>query len=85
MSDRLGDLESSVAQLSSEVADLRARLAQIEAGAPVRPAAAAASLATIPEVHAAEVQGWLALLGRTLVILGGAYLLRAMTSAQVVP
>ena len=84
MSDRLGNLESSVARLSSEVEGLRERVAQLEAGAPARPATAA-SLASIPEVHAAEVQGWLALLGRTLVILGGAYFLRAMTSAQFVP
>jgi hypothetical protein len=83
MRDRVAELESSVASLSSEVAALRVRVASLESGAPVREAEG--PLPAIPEVHAVEVQGWLALLGRTLVILGGAYLLRAITSAQVVP
>ena len=83
MRDRLGELESAVALLTSEIGVLRERIAALEAGAPVR--RQEHTVATpIPEVHVAEVQNWLALLGRTLVILGGAYLLRAMTSAQVV-
>ena len=82
MQDRLDELQSAVAVLASEIAELRARVATLEAGAPVRHERAAPT--PIPEVHVAEVQNWLALLGRTLVILGGAYLLRAMTSAQVV-
>ncbi len=83
MHDRLGELESAVALLTSESGALRERIAALEAGAPTR--RPEPSVATpIPDVHVAEVQNWLALLGRTLVILGGAYLLRAMTSAQVV-
>lgn len=82
MRDRVAELESSVATLSSEIDALRARIASLEAG---RPAALVDGVTpSIPDVHAEEVQGWLALLGRTLVILGGAYLLRAITSAEIV-
>jgi hypothetical protein len=82
MRDRVAELESAVATLSSEVGALRARVASLEAGMPAMATDVTAS--SIPEVHAEEVQNWLALLGRTLVILGGAYLLRAMTSAEIV-
>lgn len=82
MRDRVAELESAVATLSSEVGALRARVASLEAGMPA--AAMDVSASSIPEVHAEAVQNWLALLGRTLVILGGAYLLRAITSAEIV-
>lgn len=82
MRDRVAELESSVAILSTELTALRARVASLEAG--VSTAAAEGAIPAIPEVHAEEVQNWLALLGRTLVILGGAYLLRAITSAEIV-
>jgi hypothetical protein len=82
MRDRVAELESSVATLSSEIDALRMRVASLEAGMPA--AATDGPAAQIPGVHADEVQNWLALLGRTLVILGGAYLLRAITSAEIV-
>lgn len=82
MSDRVAELESSIASLSGEVARLRARLDALEAGVPVRQAGSD-PLAAIPEVRAEQVQGWLAVLGRSLVILGGAYLLRAITASQI--
>lgn len=84
MRDRLAELESSVAMLSSEIGALRTRVASLEAAMPAAIALAEAATPSIPEVHAEEVQSWLALLGRTLVILGGAYLLRAITSAEIV-
>lgn len=84
MRDRFAELESSVASLQSDVSAMRARLEAVERG--LAPAAAGSlPVAAIPDVDAAQVAGWLALLGRTLVILGGAYLLRAVTSAQLVP
>jgi hypothetical protein len=84
MQERIARLESSVSLLHQEVGALRARIAVLEAGATLSPPVAVAAT-VIPEVDAALVEGWLALVGRTLVILGGAYLLRAMTSAQIVP
>jgi hypothetical protein len=83
MQERVAQLESSVASLQAEMAALRARLAAIESGTPL-PVGSGDALDGIPEVNAAQVEGWLAVIGRTLVILGGAYLLRAITSAQVV-
>jgi hypothetical protein len=83
MSDRVGELESSVAALSSELASLRARVASLEAGA--APALVSEPVAVALGVDVEQVEGWLALMGRTLVILGGAFLLRALTSAHVVP
>jgi hypothetical protein len=83
MRDRVAELESSVAALAADVAVLRARVASLEAGLPAP--ADGGTVASIPEVDVARVEGWLTLLGRTLVILGGAYLLRALTSAQIVP
>ena len=82
MRDRVAELESSVAMLSAEIGALRARVASLEGGMSVAMSDGAAP--SMPEVHAEEVQNWLALLGRTLVILGGAYLLRAVTSAAIV-
>jgi hypothetical protein len=82
MRDRVAELESSLASLSAEIAQLRTRLEALEAGAPAQ--TASDPLAAIPEVRVEQVQGWLAVLGRSLVILGGAYLLRAITASQVV-
>ena len=43
------------------------------------------SLAEFVGLPATPAQQWLALVGRTLVILGGAYLLRALTNSHVLP
>ena len=83
MQERIARLESTVASLQAEVTALRTRVSALEYGTPVS-AASPGAFATIPEVDAAQVEGWLAVVGRTLVILGGAYLLRAITSAQIV-
>ncbi len=85
MVDRITDLEGRVDALAREVAELRSRLAEIEAqlvdGGERRsqPDATAASPPTEP--FAARLPG---LAGRTLVVLGGASLLRALTAAGTV-
>jgi hypothetical protein len=83
MHERVAQLESSVASLQAELTALRARVASLEAGTPAT--SGAVPVTAIPDVDAAQVEGWLALAGRTLVILGGAYLLRAATAAAIVP
>lgn len=83
MRDRIAELEASMASLRADVSAMHARLESVERGLPASPVGLA--VAPIPDVDAAQVAGWLALLGRTLVILGGAYLLRAITSAHLVP
>jgi hypothetical protein len=83
--DRLERLETAVAALDREVAELRARLARVDAGAAARTGDSLAGTLLDPKVSAGAIQRWLALTGRTLVILGGAYLLRALTDAQVLP
>jgi hypothetical protein len=83
--DRLERLETAVAALDREVAELRARLARVDGGAAARPGDSIAGTLLDPKVSAGAIQRWLALTGRTLVILGGVYLLRALTDAQVLP
>lgn len=84
MDDRLARLETAVAALDREVADLRARLARLD-GASARAETGTAGTLIDPRVSASAIQRWLTLTGRTLVILGGAYLLRALTDAHVLP
>lgn len=76
-------LHARVEELSRELADVRARLAKIEALAGV--SGTAAPRAPTPELpqaraRAVPVAENIALLGRTLVALGGGYLLRAVTT-----
>lgn len=84
MQDRVAQLESSVTSLQAELAAMRVRIEVLERGQAPAPAAAVPGAALV-DVDPAQVEHWLALFGRTLVILGGAYLLRAVTSAQIVP
>ena len=84
MQERVAQLESSVAVLRAEVAALRTRVTALEAGAAISPHPSL-GVTSMPDVDAAQVERWLALAGRTLVILGGAYLLRAITAASIVP
>jgi hypothetical protein len=89
MSDRLSQVESRLAELDEIVAGLRRRLDELEhahdrlAEAPVAatrmpPSAVAAGIA-------AEARGWVSLAGRLLIILGGAFLLRALTESDRLP
>lgn len=87
-----GAMENRVAQLESQVAYLTDRLASLEerlAGAGRDPRALdlepQPSVLAVADLQAGSIQQWLGLAGRTLVILGGAYLLRALTGAHVVP
>lgn len=86
MDDRLARLEAAVAALAGELSEVRARLAQLETAPADTPSTT--SIGTAPfarDVSAGVIQDWIGLVGRTLVILGGAYLLRALTDAHVVP
>jgi hypothetical protein len=90
MDDRLATLEQKVSQLSGAVASLERRLADLES----RPMAAAATdaspapdtgdtaLEPLSEISLVSV---LSLVGRTCLILGGAYVLRALTDAGTLP
>ena len=86
-------MDERVARLEALVADLRERVADLETR--VAPGDHAATylrhhepthdpLTAVAEIGAGSVQQWLALVGRTLVVLGGAYLLRAITESHVV-
>ncbi|HSC28892.1 MAG TPA: hypothetical protein VLD67_16570 [Vicinamibacterales bacterium] len=89
MDDRLAHLEARLSDLAARVTELEARVAAAEEA----PASAPAPGSDLPtesgllsrDVGAAALQEWLTLAGRTLVVLGGAYLLRALTRAGVVP
>jgi hypothetical protein len=92
MDDRLATLERSVSHLSSAVKDLERRLAELESR-PAASVAAAADAAPSPDAgdtafEAASditVVAVLSLIGRTCLILGGAYVLRALTDAGTLP
>jgi hypothetical protein len=89
MDDRLATLEQQVRDLSGAVVSLERRLAAVEAGsAPTAsdglPDAAAASAAARPTSDITLVTV-LSLVGRTCLVLGGAYLLRALTDAGTLP
>jgi hypothetical protein len=92
MERQLDELREGLERLTREVAGIKSRLERLEgrAGAP------AAGRMTAPREPVAEVtpSGLLAslvparsvaLVGRTLVILGGAYLFRAMTETELIP
>jgi len=97
----LSQLAAQVRQLKGTLGAIEERLAAIEgmlavAGRPARAAgvdldAAATRAATRRETDVSEsagggtVQGVVTLVGRTLLVLGGAYFLRAMTEASVLP
>ena len=79
---RLRDLETAVARLS-------ARLDALESGAVLplieTPAAGAAPEAPIAPDAERLAPGWLSLVGRTCIVLGGAFLLRALTQSGQLP
>jgi len=87
MDERLSRVESAVEELSQRFADLERRVAAIE------PVTAAASTAkgeparppALTPAAAPDAVAILALIGRTLIILGGGYLLRALTEAGALP
>jgi hypothetical protein len=87
MEDRVARLESRVASLCDRVGDLEQRLALLDER---RPAAIPAKTdpstqPAIVDIERTRLQQLLALTGRTLVVLGGAYLLRALTETHMLP
>jgi hypothetical protein len=85
MDDRVARLESAIAVLTDHVRDLELRLAGLEGGGAPDAMHPHAVVPPAADFERAAVQQWLALAGRTLVVLGGAYLLRALTDAHVLP
>ncbi len=99
MEDRLASLERQVRDLSGAVASLEQRLAALEStpaavvgdGSPEAAPRSSASAAHAPSGGAVSsgsditVVTVLSLVGRTCLVLGGAYLLRALTDAGTLP
>ena len=87
--DRLGEIESRIEVVAEQVRELRARLARLEQ--PSVEAGTPAAVAPPRSVDQAGPEEWAAvpatagLIGRTLVVLGGAYLVRAVADAHLVP
>ena len=80
MNDRLSILESRVDQLTQRVSDIERRISALDRSEIAAPAPASVPLA--PETDLGLV---FSLVGRTLLALGGAYLLRALTEAGALP
>ena len=87
MEDRVAQLESRVATLYDRVGDLEQRLALLGGRAPSASPATSdrGTLPPIVDLERARLQQLPALAGRTLVVLGGAYLLRALTETHILP
>ncbi len=83
--DRIRDLEEAVARLSARLDRLEARDAATasEAGE-ASDSIAASNLEAGGDARAAS-PGWLGLVGRTFIVLGGAFLLRALTESGQLP
>lgn len=94
MDDRLGSLEQKVDELSHALAAVQERLLAIESN-PASAAVGAARRAAVPGwapdaagepgSDDSEVVTVLGLVGRTCLVLGGAYLLRALTDGGTLP
>ncbi len=91
MDDRLSRLESRVEQLAHALADLDDRLSAVEQathpGVTIsRPATSPTEPSAVPPAPGeSDFAVALSLIGRTLLALGGAYLLRAITEAGALP
>jgi hypothetical protein len=91
VNDRLTALESAIDDLRSSIRQLEARVAQLEGGEAVDRGAAPEAAEAQTAVASHAPRGWrdpiavLSLLGRLFIVLGGAYLLRAMTDAGAIP
>jgi hypothetical protein len=88
MTDRLEELQSAVRDLGNELRRLEARVRELE-GRRGGPAVARATTSEVEPATAlpaiAMPQGTVALAGRTLLVLAGAYVVRALTDARAVP
>lgn len=92
MEDRLSRLEAQLGQLVSRVAAFEQRLAALETRAPAAEAAHAHGApsademdreAGLADLRKSDLTTMVTLVGRTLVVLAGAYLLRALTDSGV--
>jgi hypothetical protein len=88
MDDRLAEVEARLTALAESQQRLADRVAALER----RPAPVSAARRAAPDVRAADLAidpaaatRWLALAGRTLLVLAGAFLLRALTDARMLP
>lgn len=88
MEDRVQQLEREVRWLRENVTLLKARLEALAnsglAGPPAQPDPVAAVSAE-PSVASAQIGSFIPLVGRTLLVFGGAYLIRAISDRQLVP
>lgn len=96
MDDRLSKIEARLRDQDAALADVRQRLARLEAHdrdrAPSPGDTGSSALPTTPRLNpgrhlGAQPRGLvsLSLIGRTCVVLGGAYLLRALTDSRAIP
>jgi hypothetical protein len=88
MADRLEELQSAVQELASRLRCLEARVGELEGRRPAPHAATVAVGAEDGPPQTGEValpQRTVALLGKTLLVLAGAYVARALTDGRVVP
>jgi hypothetical protein len=93
MDDRLSRLEKELCELAARTADLERRLTTLEAGASVSGQTTGrstlpAGLEALPMPDVAilrDAPGTLALAGRLVIVVGGAFLLRALTEASTFP
>lgn len=87
---RVDDLAAAMARVENRLERLEASILQTSSVSPVSPAVPAevtldtAELEPPPEIRVDAV-GWTTLLGRTLLALAGAFLLRAVTSEGILP
>ena len=87
MADRLEELQSAVRELAGAVRCLEARVSELEGRAP-SPAGLAGGRGEADDAPSPEVvlpQRTVALVGRTLLVLAGAYAARALTDDRLVP
>ena len=84
MRDREDELHQALCQLSLRLERLEERVGALEA-APAGRRTAPAEVDAVLEAAPALPQGSLALLGRTLLVLAGAYLVRALTDGHLLP
>jgi hypothetical protein len=86
MSSRLSEIEARLRALEDAVAGQSIRLSAIEQGTPEGNRASPA-LVDADDVHAARasMSGALPLLGRTFIVLAGAFLLRALSESGYIP
>ena len=85
MSDRLDSIEGAVRELERRLAAFEARLAAVEHGAAIDGALEPPEPVRSSIVGGGDVAALLAYGGRSFVALGGAFLLRAVTDAHVIP